>query len=163
MLAINPPSIVRIVLSEPLFDNLTDLILKTGYNLLHEAAAMINAAGGIHCTVDTEGIIKEFEPRKTLLIYRIAQETLHNVTKHAKATELRILLGYGIDDFVMQIADNGIGFIQTGFSKENGMGLHTIKQRAFLLNGDLDLITSPGNGCLITLTILDKNKMADFA
>jgi signal transduction histidine kinase len=62
----------------------------------------------IDCKINVIGTKRDFAPGKELLIYRIAQEAIHNITKHAKATKISISLNYESDIFTMSIEDNGV-------------------------------------------------------
>jgi signal transduction histidine kinase len=82
-----------------------------------------------------------------LTIYRIIQEQLNNIVKHAKAKNVNILLAscpaHGI--IKLDVADDGKGFDTT--KKRTGVGLRNITSRAELVGGTVEVKSSPGNGC----------------
>lgn len=80
-----------------------------------------------------------------LAIYRIVQEQLNNVLKHAKACSIILQLIQDNDKIMLSIKDNGVGFNPD--VKSNGIGLVNIRTRASLANGKVEVISSPGNGC----------------
>lgn len=79
-----------------------------------------------------------------LTIYRIIQEQFSNIFKHAKAKHIFIRLYQEGQNLILSIKDDGIGFDQT--STSHGVGLINIKTRASLFNGEMQIISSPGNG-----------------
>ena len=119
--------------------------------VLQEEIDSINFSKEILCTIEVKGIHKTFDPDKELLMYRIAQEAIHNITKHAQAAELVITLTYHSDEFSMSIADNGIGFEKSKMYELNGIGFLNMLNRAKLLNGTLDIESQPMSGCVVTL------------
>ncbi|MGZ3896899.1 MAG: PAS domain-containing protein [Flavisolibacter sp.] len=85
-----------------------------------------------------------------LNLFRIVQEQITNIIKHAKATEVAIGLLQNKKFIVLSISDNGVGF-HTGKS-QNGVGIINIKSRAEEYKGWADFITEPGKGCVLTVT-----------
>jgi signal transduction histidine kinase len=81
-----------------------------------------------------------------LAVYRIIQEQVNNVLKHAQASEVHIDLACTAI-FTLQIRDNGNGF-KMG-EKPKGVGLTNIFNRAELLNGKVSIDSAPGKGCLL--------------
>ena len=86
-----------------------------------------------------------------LNLYRIMQEQLRNIFNYANATDIDIQLGMQDKILTMMLADNGVGFDVN--KKRKGIGLASIKRRAELFSGTLTIISSPGNGCKITVAI----------
>jgi signal transduction histidine kinase len=85
------------------------------------------------------------------VIYRIVQECLTNICRYAKATEVHIQLRTTLEELNLSVEDNGKGFDpQQNFS---GSGLEIMQNRITLVNGQFQLITSPGEGCRIEVTI----------
>jgi signal transduction histidine kinase len=91
------------------------------------------------------------------LLFRIAQEALNNIRKHARASMVIIKVEGGDNDIKMTIADDGQGFEAPG--KIEGMvsagrlGLMGMHERARLLNGTLQIKSAPGQGTELTVTI----------
>ncbi len=85
-----------------------------------------------------------------LVIFRIVQEALHNIIKHASATRIFIELDYSNNKFNMQIRDNGQGF-KTGRAEACGIGLANMQRRAKIIDSVLKIDTAPGEGTIITL------------
>jgi PAS domain S-box-containing protein len=82
--------------------------------------------------------------------FRIVQEQLNNILKHAKATEVTISLSQSKKIIILSISDNGVGF-DTG-KKQKGIGIANIKSRAMSYNGTADFISQPSQGCVLVVT-----------
>jgi two-component system sensor histidine kinase UhpB len=84
-------------------------------------------------------------------VYRIIQEQLSNIYKHAKANKVVIQISNNPSELTMLIQDNGVGFdIQ---QKRKGIGITNIFTRVEACNGTTNIISSPGNGCSISIKI----------
>jgi PAS domain S-box-containing protein len=91
-------------------------------------------------------------PRDVQLnLYRMLQEQLGNVLKYAHATNIKVAMQILNNILVMRISDNGVGF-DLHLAK-GGIGLANIRRRAELFSGQLEIETSPGNGCELTIAI----------
>ena len=89
-----------------------------------------------------------------LALYRVAQELLNNIIKHADATEVEIQLIQHKDSVVLMISDNGIGFDAASEElKTNGFGFKNINSRMETLNGLLSIDSSKGRGTTITVEV----------
>ncbi len=91
-------------------------------------------------------------PEKSLVLFRLLQEVINNIMKHASATEISISLKQVQDDILLSITDNGVGFISDAVSK-NGMGLSNLSRRTKAIQGELDIITAPGAGTTISIRV----------
>lgn len=87
-------------------------------------------------------------------IYRIVQELLNNIIKHADATEASVMIKQHKDTISLIVSDNGVGFQELLPRRVgNGMGLKNIRNRVKLLEGRFTLNSSPGTGSRITITL----------
>ena len=90
-------------------------------------------------------------------LYRIMQEALNNITKHAEATEVNVLLKADGDDISFIVEDNGKGFDTSSLPDPNrstsGLGLLGMRERALLIGGDVEIESSPGSGTTIFVRI----------
>jgi signal transduction histidine kinase len=111
----------------------------------------------IDCSMDTE-IHSHTSARFNLNIFRIVQEQLNNIVKHARATLVKIELSKDKNLVLLTIADNGIGF-DTG-KKWEGIGIENIKSRAASFDGTADFISTPGHGCVlkVSFAVQDMNR-----
>lgn len=88
---------------------------------------------------------------KELTIYRIVQEQLNNIIKHAHANQVQVLLKEKNEGLLLTVQDDGAGFDPT--QKANGIGLKNIRSRVEFYAGKLDIISAPGNGCRLEVYI----------
>ncbi len=84
--------------------------------------------------------------------YRILQELINNILKHAKATKIHIELEQLDDQLVLIVIDNGIGFSPHNLEKANGIGLQNINSRLSLINGQIHIRSSKNEGTEIQVT-----------
>ncbi|MDH6244753.1 GAF domain-containing sensor histidine kinase [Mycobacterium sp. OTB74] len=92
-----------------------------------------------------------------LALYRIAQECLQNVVKHAQATNARLAFTADAERAKLEIIDNGIGFDTfehpLGADEMGGYGLLSMAERAEIVGGRLNIRSRPGSGTIVTATI----------
>lgn len=106
----------------------------------------------INIRLKTSGIAKALIPDKVqLMAFRIVQEQVSNILKHSKATEAEIKLAIHKKELVITITDNGVGFDPR--KRMKGIGLMNITSRAEVHNGDVDIISAPGSGCTVKISI----------
>jgi PAS domain S-box-containing protein len=86
-----------------------------------------------------------------LAFYRILQEQLSNILKYAAASTVEINVHAKNQDILLNIKDDGIGFDYK--KKKEGIGLENIRRRVQMLNGKVQIISSPGNGCEINVVL----------
>lgn len=79
-------------------------------------------------------------------LFRIAQEALNNVLKHAEATVITVTLNGGSQFVELEIVDNGIGFDPMAINDQGGMGMGNIRERTETLGGQFSITSQPGNG-----------------
>ncbi len=82
-----------------------------------------------------------------LAIYRIMQEHLTNILKHARASNVEISLACISNVLNLKVVDDGLGFEMK--AKRKGVGLSNIMNRAFAVNGKVDIQSAPGRGCTL--------------
>jgi two-component system sensor histidine kinase DegS len=112
---------------------------------------------GIDAKVLISGKKTDLPSEVQLLLFRIAQEAINNVRRHARALLVVIGLDFEKDKTILTIRDNGIGFeLPDKISQmpANGkLGLAGIQERAQLLSGTIDVRSEPGRGSTITVEI----------
>jgi two-component system, sensor histidine kinase LadS len=91
--------------------------------------------------------------KQALEIFRIVQEALQNILKHANADLVKIKLGFQNNVLELLIEDNGKGFITSDQDSENGFGLMNMKKRAKLINGEINIESEPQKGTKISLVV----------
>ncbi len=98
----------------------------------------VEARSGLQAVLQVEGH-RQLPAFIESEIYRVAQEAITNVTKHAKATQVDVTLRFNADQFTLEVCDDGIGFDPEVALKGGGFGLKSIIERVDKLNGDLTL------------------------
>ena len=88
-----------------------------------------------------------------ITLYRIAQESLRNVAKHAGKTHVKLVLHMKDDKLCLEIRDSGFGFDQEADSKRQGLGLLSIKERARIAGGSSIIRSSLGKGTVVTVEV----------
>lgn len=103
------------------------------------------------------GVTDRLDPSLEVNLYRIAQEALNNIGKHAQAASVDVQVLRSPDGIRMVIADDGKGFQPGGTLRKNnergGMGLISMRQRVSAFRGTLDVDSTPGHGTQITVDI----------
>ena len=95
--------------------------------------------------------IETLSNNKKLILYRIVQEQMNNIVKHARATHADIELKTSRKKAHLVIKDNGIGFDPR--QKAKGIGLNNIVSRVEMQNGNMEIISSSGQGCVLKVDI----------
>lgn len=92
---------------------------------------------------------------RELIVYRVVQEALTNIAKHAEASAVEVELRVEGDHLIATVRDDGHGFpvSDTLASRERGLGLFGMQERAALAGGYLDLRSEPGAGTIVTLVV----------
>jgi signal transduction histidine kinase len=88
---------------------------------------------------------------KAIILFRMIQEVIQNIVKHAEANTITMKTQKENDKLVIIIQDNGKGFNTT--LNADGAGLHNLKNRAKMINADLSINSQPGNGTSINIII----------
>ncbi|MBC8751139.1 MULTISPECIES: PAS domain-containing sensor histidine kinase [Paraburkholderia] len=108
---------------------------------------------GIDVKRDIETGDARFSPAGATALFRIVQEALTNVARHADATLVTLSLHAGNQTFVLRIADNGQGAHRMAEPAGKSFGLLGIRERAHMLGGAVDIHTTRGEGFVLTVTI----------
>ena len=133
--ALRPPELDRLGITEAIYATLD----------------RVTESSGISVDSQIENLDQVFVPDYEIGIFRILQETLNNIIKHAEASSITIATSLGKDHFRMTVKDDGKGFIP--HSTESGVGLQSIKERTELMGGQWQIRSSPGEGTTIDLSI----------
>jgi two-component system NarL family sensor kinase len=112
----------------------------------------INRTNIIHASMEVEGRIQNFPQQKKLILFRIIQEALQNIIKHAQANTVAIFFKYTEEKVVVSIRDNGKGFTVNDTSMD-GLGLQNIINRTKLIGGNAIIQSIIEEGTTIILTI----------
>ena len=93
----------------------------------------------------------QIEERRKLTLFRIVQEQLNNIVKHARATQVVIRLSLEREYIVLMVVDNGVGF--DAARHRRGVGITNIISRAELFSGKVEIASAPGEGCVLTVSL----------
>ena len=107
----------------------------------------------IPVTMDLDGIVQSPSKEISLCTYRILQEGLRNIVRHAKATGVQVTLSKKNGILHLLIKDDGIGFDPASDGVNAGLGIASMTERARLLQGSLSIESRPGKGTAIQLAV----------
>ncbi|MBN2683511.1 MAG: HAMP domain-containing protein [Bacteroidales bacterium] len=144
-----------------IINNLSPSILKE-FGLIKTLAKLsleIQKQMGINILFDGEKMCEEISDYSKVFIFRIIQEGLSNIVKHADAKEVSIQLFFEQEELILTIEDNGKGFDYKTYLYDMipKNGLINIKERVSLLNGKFDINSKIGIGTIITIRIPKEN------
>jgi two-component system sensor histidine kinase DegS len=112
---------------------------------------------GISTSVEVLNIERDISPETQIVLFRIAQEALNNIRKHAQASRVNIKMEDRDNDIIMTITDDGKGFEVPERAEDmvsaGRLGLMGMYERARLLNGDLQILSEPGKGTKLTVRL----------
>jgi signal transduction histidine kinase len=113
---------------------------------------------GLVVDVQVEGHETGFSPQALLVLYRVVQEGLTNVQKHAQASRVSVTLTFGDREATLDVHDNGCGFVRHQHDTallqvRSGYGLQGLRERLALLGGRLEIESSPGGGTHLHIAV----------
>jgi len=157
----------------PGFDNvifLIDKTIKTARNIMNGLRPELLDLHGFEGA--TKEYLREFEERhhisckfacdipnldmnqqQSLAFFRILQEAMNNIVKHARATLVKIQLSIEDHKLIMEIIDNGVGFDKSNSGRQDSYGTIGMKERVVLLEGELDITSEVGQGTCVRVEI----------
>lgn len=149
-----------------MLDNTIGDLRKVAHNLMPEALvkfglqdALLDFCNYIKLSTGLEVLYQQFgEQRKLdstaeIFIYRIVQELLNNVVKHAQASQVLVQFAMDSQKVSITVEDNGKGFDKKILSNSKGAGMSNVMYRAECLNGRTDIVTSPGEGTSVNIEL----------
>ena len=111
------------------------------------------ARTGVDVRLDAQGDIESLGEEEQTAVYRIVQEALTNVGRHAQASSVEVQLARGGYGTVLCVRDDGAGFDTAGGRNGAGLGLEGMAERARVVGGELDLRSAPGAGTSLTMRL----------
>jgi signal transduction histidine kinase len=102
--------------------------------------------GGVEVTLDLDPVPAGVGKDATLCLYRVAQEALNNVARHARARTASVVLKPVDGGLLLAVRDDGVGFDPGGRRAGGRLGLVSMRERLRLVNGTLDVESAPGQG-----------------
>lgn len=100
-----------------------------------------------------EGRPQRLSADTEVAVFRVAQEALRNVEKHAQASKVSLLVSFQLDSCRLQVTDDGIGFILEDLDPWDAMGLEGMRERAELVGGRIEIHTSPAAGTTVEFEV----------
>ncbi len=113
----------------------------------------VGEVAGFPVRLEAEGVDAELSPEAELAVYRIVQEALSNVVRHAGATHAVVQLRREPEQLVVTVQDDGRGFDAVRVRSAGGLGLFGMSERAAYLGGRVDVRSSPGGGTRVLAEI----------
>jgi two-component system, NarL family, sensor histidine kinase LiaS len=131
---------------------------------LQKLASTYSARLGINVATDLQPVVVDVKAEHALL--RIAQESLSNAARHARASRVSLSLAYDTGNALLVVSDNGDGFTAPdgsagGSSDGNGLGLRIMRERVEALHGTFELRTAPGLGTRIAVALPGRENTDD--
>jgi len=130
---------------------LDDLGIAAGLRSL--AAGLSGLEVELDVDLDLEAGSPALAPHVETAVYRVAQEALQNVQKHARSTQVRILLHRRAGGLELSVIDDGLGFLPADEPNPTSYGLEGMRERAALLGARLEVRSVPGHGTTVRLLV----------
>ncbi|MBY0535659.1 MAG: sensor histidine kinase [Chitinophagaceae bacterium] len=122
-------------------------LLKFGLNAaLNDYCKELNQSGKIAISYQSLGMENSPNNKNSVHVYRIVQELVNNILKHASAKTALVQLSLSGNCLSITVEDDGIGFDPTTLSNSSGIGMSNINNRIELLNGTIDIKSAPNEG-----------------
>jgi signal transduction histidine kinase len=119
------------------------------------AGEQFQERSGVKCRLDLPQKDLAIEAELATAIYRILQEALTNITRHAAASDVLVRLSKKNRDLVLVVQDNGKGMPPTATPGRRSLGILGMQERALIFGGDVVVSSSPGEGTTVTARIPD--------
>lgn len=107
----------------------------------------------IHVDFQVYGANGRFEEKKEITIYRIIQELLNNIRKHAQAQEIIVQISVHEGEFTLIVEDDGVGFDVASARTKDGLGLRSLESRVKYIHGKLTIDSTPSQGTTVTVEV----------
>ena len=137
----------------------TDRITEIGLtDAIRFDVETLKKTGALQIDFNVSGQEISFDGQKSIFLFRIYQEMINNILKHAKATLVHVSIIYSAENkFVLQVKDNGIGFDlnkkKTQVNSSSGLGLKNMLNRAQLIGANVSIESEPEKGTSISIEL----------
>jgi len=122
------------------------------YSAIESQVKRFSAQTGIDAQLHLEGNADHLDADREIAVFRIAQEALANVARHADAKRVAVeLQPVGEHGMELAVRDDGRGFLTAGAG--SGLGLNGMAERARLVGGELDIVSVPEGGTAVRLRV----------
>jgi signal transduction histidine kinase len=123
---------------------------------IRELAETVAARGGLRLETGLDAAVGPLEPEVEQCTYRVAQEALENVLRHANATRVSVSLRHEQGRLSLTVRDDGEGFAEEDGARAGRFGLQGMQERADLVGASLTVQSQPGEGTLVRLDYEEK-------
>ena len=106
---------------------------------------------GIDTSLSTRGELDNLGTDQQLVLYRVTQEALNNVVRHAQAQRVTVDIARIDGSVALEVVDDGAGFVLG--DEDRGLGLEGMAERARLVDGQFDIVSRPGHGTTLKLRV----------
>lgn len=114
----------------------------------------LNSTGSIKATMTVKAYSRHLIEQYKLILFRLIQESMQNILKHAKASEIEISIDINFEKSIIVISDNGIGFdVEAELKMQSGLGLKNMINRAHLIGSKVDVQSTCQYGTTITIIL----------
>ena len=120
---------------------------------IESQAEEFEARTEIKCQVTMEPEELILDDERNIVLFRIFQETLTNITRHAKATRVQITVRIADDHVIMEVEDNGRGINENQISDSKSLGLLGMRERAYSVKGKFEIFGEPNSGTTVKVSI----------
>ncbi len=129
-------------------------LLKLGLaSAVREFVTKLQGSPSLKINLEIVGLEGRLEPEKESVLYRVIQELVANVVKHAKASVIGLQLIRHEKELTIVVEDNGVGFDASRKDSYEGIGLKNIISRIEFVNGSINIDSSPGKGATVIIEI----------
>ena len=123
------------------------------YASVDQEAQRIQRTGVCDVSVTCEGQAQPMDRQKETILFRVIQECLQNIIKHAQATRVEIAFAYADSAVKIEVRDNGKGFLITRGNSLSGLGMMNMHHRIELMRGKVTVESEPGFGTKILIEL----------
>lgn len=130
----------------------TDYINEIGLPAAIEQQLLLLQKTALYKTeLIVNGVDEKYQLQRELVVFRVIQELLNNIVKHANASTISIVMNYENEKLLITVSDDGKGFN----TKENktGLGLRNMQHRINLINGSVTIISNPNDGTVALIEL----------
>jgi signal transduction histidine kinase len=120
---------------------------------VEQEADRIRRAGLCEVTIQSQGAPIQLEHQKETILFRVIQECLQNIIKHAQAKRIQLLFLYTESTVAISVDDDGKGFLITRENNLSGLGFMNIHHRIELMSGKVVVQSEPGSGTKILIEV----------
>lgn len=123
------------------------------YTSVDQEAQRIQRTGVCEISVTCEGKAQNMDNQKETILFRVIQECLQNIIKHAQATQAEIAFAYAASALKIEVRDNGKGFLISRGNSLSGLGMMNMHHRIELMRGKVTVESEPGFGTKIVIEL----------